>query len=348
MQASAIIVIGNKRGFTTSCEFANGDHSTLRRLPSGCVEILGQSVLERTIEFLQHAGIQAISVVAGVNSVPSPRARNVEVTFVGQATDHWQTATHKLMDHARWGSEDVVVIELGAYAECDFADALRFHRSKRSRLTQLQDSRQPLDVWIVNAAAIRASANPSGFPCVHKTLGQPVLLPIEGYVNRLTDARDLRRLVVDAFLRRCAIRPRGREIRPGVWMDDGARPHRSARIVAPAYLGRCAKLGRSAVIARFSNVESNCHVGADTLVDSASILAHTALGRGLDVSHAVVHGNEFVDLGRNLAIRIDDPKLIRDTAPRPWRVFQSRHEPGRLLESKNKPLELEEGLQGEA
>ena len=129
-------------------------------------------------------------------------------------------------------------------------------------------------------------------------------------------------------------------------MDDGARRHRTARIVAPAYLGRDARMGRSAVVARFSNVERNCHVEEGTVVDSASVLSYTTLGRGLDVSNAVVHGNEFVDLGRNLAIRIDDPSLIRDTAPRPWRLSKRRYEQVGPLDGRPQPL-LEGSLQGE-
>ncbi len=124
-------------------------------------------------------------------------------------------------------------------------------------------------------------------------------------------------------------------------MDDGAKPHRSARIVAPAYLGRCAKLGPAAVVARFSNVERNCHVGGGTVIDSASILAYTSIGRGLDVSHALVDGSEFVDLNRDLAVRIDDPNLIRSTAPRPWGVSQDQRERGEPLDTRIAQIEPE-------
>jgi NDP-sugar pyrophosphorylase family protein len=101
-------------------------------------------------------------------------------------------------------------------------------------------------------------------------------------------------------------------------MDKGARVHKSSRLVAPIYLGRSTKVGRSAVVARFSNLEHHCQVGEGTVVDSTTVLAHTALGRGLAVSHAMVDGKEFMDLERNVALRIEDPKLIRDTAPRAW------------------------------
>jgi NDP-sugar pyrophosphorylase family protein len=101
-------------------------------------------------------------------------------------------------------------------------------------------------------------------------------------------------------------------------MAQGARVHKSSRLVAPIYIGRSTKVARSAVIARFSNLEHHCRVGEGTVVDAATVLAHTALGGGLDVSHAMVDGNEFMDLERNVALRIEDPKLIRDTTPRPW------------------------------
>jgi NDP-sugar pyrophosphorylase family protein len=346
LQASAIVVIGNQFAPTTLWEFAHRE--SLRPVSGGCLEILGRSVLELTVIRLRQAGIKTISVIAEAGSLPFWPARDLEIIAARQSSDHWPRAMRKLRDYASHGIEDVLVMELGAYAECDFGEALQFHRSVQSTLTQLQDSQQPLDFWIVKAGAMRTAALEYSLPFgLDKMLGPAAPFPIKGYVNRLADARDLRKLVVDAFLGHCTIRPRGREVRPGVWMDDGARPHRSARIVAPAYLGHAVKLEPSSVIARFSNVERNCRVGEGTVVESASVLSHTALGRGLDVSQAVVHGNEFVDLARNLVIRIDDPNLLRDTAPQPWRVPKPQRETSESLDARNPAFELEGGLQGE-
>ena len=41
------------------------------------------------------------------------------------------TQDPKLKEHAAQGVEEVVVMEVGPYAECDFAEALRFHRLKQ-------------------------------------------------------------------------------------------------------------------------------------------------------------------------------------------------------------------------
>jgi NDP-sugar pyrophosphorylase family protein len=101
-----------------------------------------------------------------------------------------------------------------------------------------------------------------------------------GYVNRLAQARDLRRLVLDAFLSRCEMRPGGREVRPGIWLDEGTRVHKSSRLVAPVYLGRSTKIGPLAVITKFSNVERNCQVGAGMIMerrDSPSVLCNKGL-----------------------------------------------------------------------
>jgi carbonic anhydrase/acetyltransferase-like protein (isoleucine patch superfamily) len=210
---------------------------------------------------------------------------------------------------------------LGAYMEPNVADALEFHRAQGTPLTQLEDNQGPLDFWLVDAHWFRTAASGCTLPFRYGEFpGLPRPYRMSGYVNRLADARDLRRLVLDAFLSRCEIRPRGREVRPGIWIDEGARVHKYSRLVAPVYVGRSTKVDSSVVITRFSNLERNCRVGAGTVVDAATVLPHTVLGRGLDVSHAVVDGNKFVDLDRNVALQIDDPHLIQDVTPSHSRV----------------------------
>jgi hypothetical protein len=333
VQASAILVISDQFVSPNVCELTHGDQCGVTRLPISCTEVLGQSVLERTLVGLRWAGIEAISVIAGASLLPLLRARDLEI-IAGLSNDRWSIAERTLTQHAEQGVEDIVVMGVGPYVECDLAQALQFHRAKRNLVTQLRDGQHRLGFHIVNAAVVRISESDCVLPFgQNRTLGPSVPYVVKGYVNQLADAHDLRRLVVDAFLGRCAITPRGRQIQPGIWMDEGAKLHRTARIVAPAYLGHSARLGPSAVLARFANVEHNCRVAAGTVIDSASVLSHTALGRGLDVSHAVVDGNEFVDLGCNLAVRIEDPDLIRDTTPRPRCIPQNRPERARSVDS---------------
>ncbi|MGH9503231.1 MAG: hypothetical protein ACRD20_10315 [Terriglobales bacterium] len=217
------------------------------------------------------------------------------------------------MKHAEKGIARVLVIRLGAYAEVDFADLLQFHADTGSAVTRVCDAQGPLDIWVLDAVpgtrrglSLDLSSDAS-LPAVYRT---------SGYVNRLADAQDLRRLAVDAFSGRCAIRPRGRQIKPGVWIDEGARVHRSARIVAPAYIGQGARVRASALVTRFSNVERRCVVDCGTAIENSSVLPFTRVGRGLDVVHSVIEGERLMNLSRNVAFTIEDPKLFGRTASR--------------------------------
>lgn len=326
MCVSAILVIGDRIPCTGTtgefaCSEARGATSSIT-----CVEILGQSVLDRTVARLRNAGIRTISIVAGRDHTFFPSTRSVEITVADRLFERWSAAQRTVREHGSEGIETVFVIGLGAYMEFNVADILEFHRTQGMALTQLEDSQGPLDFWIVDSSWFTTAATDCTLPFRYGEFpGLPIPCPMSGYVNRLADARDLRRLVLDAFLSRCEIRPGGREVRPGIWVDDGARLHKFTRLVAPIYLGRSVKVEPSAVITRFSNLERHCQVGGGTVVDGSSVLPHTVLGGGLDVSHAVVDGNIFIDLGRNVAVQIDDRNLIRRTAPRKWRAPAQPH-----------------------
>jgi hypothetical protein len=217
------------------------------------------------------------------------------------------------MKHAEKGIARVLVLRLGAYAEVDFADLLQFHSDTGAAVTRVCDAEGPLDIWVLDAVpgtrrglSLDLSSDAS-LPGAYRTLG---------YVNRLTGAQDLRRLAVDAFSGRCAIRPRGRQMKPGVWIDEGARVHRSARIVAPAYIGQGARVRASALITRFSNVERRCVVDCGTAIENSSVLPFTRVGPGLDVAHSVIESDRLMNLSRNVVVTIEDPKLFGRTASR--------------------------------
>jgi len=118
-------------------------------------------------------------------------------------------------------------------------------------------------------------------------------------------------LVVDALTSRCSLRPQGIEVRPGVWLDEGARVHRDARIVSPAFIGRGASIAEQCLITRCSSVESNCQIDYGTVVEDSSILSNTYVGIGLDLSHSIVDGSNLLNLERGVTLEIADPCVIR-------------------------------------
>ena len=132
------------------------------------------------------------------------------------------------------------------------------------------------------------------------------------YANRLQSPRDFRRLVLDAFQGRCNLRPQGREVKPGVWICEGAQIERSARLVAPAFIGRNVQISDECLITRGSNVESNSIVDYGTVVEDSSILSNTYVGIGLDLSHSIVIGRSLLNLQHNVNLEITDPVVMRE------------------------------------
>ena len=197
MAASAILVVGTRSLLSPEGEESfSGDGAEPPASPIASLEILGKSIVEHTVARLHSAGIHAVSVVREVGFSLTAGRR-----FVPDV----------LMKQARKGFDRVLLIRLGAYAEVDCADLLRFHSEAGAGVTRVCDASGPLDFWVLDSA-------PSGRRRPNLDSASEVNPPSDyltaGYVNRLADARDLRRLVADAFQGRCAIRPRGREVRP--------------------------------------------------------------------------------------------------------------------------------------
>jgi hypothetical protein len=142
-----------------------------------------------------------------------------------------------------------------------------------------------------------------------------------GYVNRLRNAADFRRLICDAFAQENEVRPVGRQVRPGIWVGAGARIEREARVVAPAFIGAGAKVCRSAVVTRGSNIERGAFLDCGTVVEDASILPSCYVGAGLDLTHAVVGFRRIAHLDRKIEIEVHDRRLLA-SAPKAaaWRV----------------------------
>ena len=339
MQASAILLIGRRSPGPNLGDSACFQPNDLGPSSLACVDIFGQSVIERTIARLQRAGVQRISVIAASGGANFRETKNVRIT-IDESADRWAAVQRILKSQVQRGIQTIVIAELGAYAEFDVAAALQFHRAQRQPITPLHDSLGPLSCWIVDSAQLMLQSDfPLPLEEEDELINPPVPFLVEGYVNRLADPRDLRCLVVDAFLGRCSIAPHGREIKPGVWVDEGARVHKTARLVAPVYIGRNARVQAGAVITRCSNVERNSTVGEGSLVADASILPHTMIGRGLDVSGAVVDGSDFSHLDRHVTLRIQDAKLIANALPR--KLHLPAYLPGYEAHRQSRQQELE-------
>jgi hypothetical protein len=325
---SAILVTGNPVSGNPPCSPAIRDkfirgHASSASL--ACAQIFGRSVLERTVERLQANEVRT-TVITAPGCTSLRRNRNLEIIFAEDLANRWSAAKLAFHKHTNQDAELVLFAELGAYVEFNLVDAVRFHRMKGRAVTAICDNSGSLGYWVVEAKGL--PHNPSfSLPFGEEEVRGAARYLAKGYINRLEDAGDLRRLVVDAFMGRCCVTPQGREIKPGVWVDESARLHRTARLVAPVYVGRNSKVETAAVITRFSNVEDHCSLGARSVVADSSVLSHTSIGRGLDLSSAVVDGGEFADLRRKVTLTIEDPNLIAAVASGGWRAPRHSRQP---------------------
>ncbi len=279
------------------------------QIPLACVETLGRSVLERGVDQMLRAGVSAITLLgdnclAPVRGEVDQAATNFPLTW---GDDAWLGAAQILRFRKEPEIDVSFLIRAAAFVELDPLDILQFHREQQQIVTRAFDEEGPLDIWVIDTARVTESDDILGM------LGQsePAHYTVRGYVNRLEEPRDLRRLVVDSLSSRCRLRPQGSEMRPGVWIDDGAQVHRTARIVAPAYIGRRSKIEEQCLITRCSNVESNCQIDYGTVVEDSSILSNSYVGIGLDVSHSIVNGNQLLNVDRDVTLEIADAGLIR-------------------------------------
>ena len=267
-----------------------------------CVELLGRTVLGRTIEELLRAGVDSIAVVAS-GPFTSAVVGDEKVGF-STAQDPWQEAAEKV---ANFKAETVLVVRLGAYVEFEAADLLQFHRDQRKGLTRAWTEAGSLELWAIDPAILHTNKEP-----LSVLYGQTENRYFaSGYVNWLESPRDVRQLVVDGLAGRCHFRPQAAECKPGVWVAQGVEIERTARLVAPVYLGRHSKIADQCLITRGSNVESHSQIDYGTAIEDSTVLSNTYVGIGLDLSHSIVQGNNLLHVEHGVRLKISDPVVLR-------------------------------------
>jgi hypothetical protein len=270
------------------------------------VELLGMSVFARWIQSLT-----GTKTIADVSVVLDGRLPDFDLTrhpdvVIHLTSDVWGVAREQLLHQRHRGLDPILIIRTGAYIECDLDDLVRFHYRSGEAVTCVGDDQGALDFWVVNPRIA------SGEDDLRTRLeGAEAWYRIQGYVNRLDSWWEMRRLVIDGLTLRCLFWPQGREVRPGLWMAEGAQLERGARIVAPGFIGRDVTISDRCLITRCTNVENGSYVDYGTVVEDSSILAGTYIGIGLDLSHSIAHGTHLAHLDHDVMLEITDPMVVR-------------------------------------
>ncbi len=309
MGLGAIVVIGAEFGGNRST-LPQGSEQESLAAPLPCVEVMGRSVTERTAERFVRAGVEVVSVLLTTELAHAvqPFCTSFENLTVQVVSDISSAVIQKCKDFSRGGIDQAFIVSANVYTETDLLDFFYFHREAKQTATRAYDSQGPLNLWVVDCAK---AYHTDLRDFLAEAEGSPAAYFIRDYVNRLDHPRDLRRLVSDSLRGRCAMRPSGTELKPGIWVDEGAEIHRKARIVAPAYIGRGSQVMEDTLITRCSNVERGCFIDYGTVIENSTILANTHIGIWLDVCHAVANGNKLMSLSRNVTLEIADRSILR-------------------------------------
>ena len=316
MDVKAIVVIADSAVSVSS--------QPMNDVPLGLLPVVGRPVVSHIIDHLLRSGIDGIAVVSEPAPAPYVRAAQVPGTKwlqPGSNGNVWRTAENVFNEFAQGGADLVLAFRVGAYVEVDVERLVQFHLDQRNRVTVVEDEHGPLDVFVISAsrrndAAFMFRHNLASFRAACGRFQFP------GYSNRLMDAHDLRALATDTLVLKTQISPAGRQIKPGVWVEDGARIHHGARILAPAFVGAHSKIRAAVVLTRGAVIEHHCEIDCGTVVENTSVLPYTYVGAGLDLSHAVAGFRRVVHLRRNVAVEINDPKLVgRAPAAAPLRAL---------------------------
>jgi carbonic anhydrase/acetyltransferase-like protein (isoleucine patch superfamily) len=298
-----------------SCPGDTSASQTFTEEPLAFVDLFGRSLLERTVEHFTGAGVEVTSVIAHTDVFSEIAVQHRLDNFNIQAADEvWFQVARVLQKYSENGIHYAFIAKPSAYIEADLVDLLDFHRKAHAAVTRASDSMGPLDLWIVDCDAMWQSGKFAGIATSELSVF-PSSYFVGEYVKRITHPRDFRQLVLDSFLARCRMHPAGKEVRPGVWAEEGAQVHRGARIVAPAYLGSGSIIQENALITRFSNIESSSYIDYGTAIEDATVLPNTYVGISLDVRHAVVHGNKLLNLKHDVIIETSDASLFQSNSP---------------------------------
>jgi carbonic anhydrase/acetyltransferase-like protein (isoleucine patch superfamily) len=276
----------------------------LFRYPLACHDILGETLLQRTLNSLRDSGVQQRTVLfeeTGSESLFPSR-----VPSVGEFFSAWEASVGQQLDR---GAEILLLIRLGAYLELDYGQLLDFHRQTSGVLTQVYDQKSAFEIAVVNTNQLQGDKG-SYRGRLSAVIPYHRRYEFSGYSNRLREPQDFRRLVRDALLHRNSIRPVGEEVSPEIWFGEGTTVDATSRISAPAYIGAHTRVKGSCLINGATSIERDCEVDFGTTVTDSCVLPETYVGIGLNLVHSIVTANKLFHLDRNVEIEILDRNLV--------------------------------------
>jgi NDP-sugar pyrophosphorylase family protein len=310
MDVRAILLIGNPDPNDTAT--ASAERESFSGVPYSLLPVLGKPLLHRFADRLKKAGVDSIAVLntGECSSSLVEDARRSDLQWKDVLPDQaWREAEGQFDEFVHSGADLVLLVRLGAYAEVEIDPLIQFHLDQRNHVTQVAREDGALDFFVLSSSR----RNDAAFLMRNKfaktrVAAKPFMT--RGYVNPLQNAADFRRLVLDSFSLRTSIQPLGEQVRPGIWIGTAARVHRSARLVAPCYIGPYSKVRKGALITRGSSVEHHSVIDCGSVIEASTLLPLSYLGAGLDLTHSILGNKRIVSVKYGAELEVEDNSLV--------------------------------------
>lgn len=116
---------------------------------------------------------------------------------------------------------------------------------------------------------------------------------IFGYVMNeyWTDVGNLveyRRGVRDALDGKLRLSVHGRQVKPGIWIGEGTKIERGAKLRAPCVIGRCCHIGKNAIIDGYTTVGNHSSVGSGAVIRNSILWEKVKVSRNVNLDNCII------------------------------------------------------------
>lgn len=262
--------------------------------------ILGHNLLDRMIGQLHELGVSS-TIVSEAPSFTHLLANSTD------AFSAWERALNQAL---RQEVDVLLLLCAGDYIDFAYAELLDSHCASGAILTQAYTADGPLEVVAVNPHALQSGGSGGSRSRLTELIPAQNRYFHDGYSNALGRPDDFMRLIDDALYERCALRPVGTEVRPGIWLGEDAVVDDSCLLNAPCFIGAGTRIGACCAIGGGVAIERGCKIDSGTSIEGSWVRPGTYIGVGLNVRRSIVNNRKIFHLDRKTEVMINDRRLI--------------------------------------
>lgn len=323
--------------------FATGEDEKLKpltsSLPAPMCPVLNRPVMTYSVELLARHGAKEIHVPllhqgASIEAhFGNGRRWDVTFRYLPQREPLGTAGSIKRVEQLI--RETLLILPADTLLDLDIDAALVAHHAHNSTATVICHHGEATGAYILEPTVLAYIPLGVAYDCVTELIptlelaGEPVhYYRHTGYWNRLCSYADLHRAQQDMFASlinaplACGQPPlrypvgEGSEIAPGIWSGTHTIIHPTAKLIAPLYIGPDCRIGAEAEVGPQTVLGSHTIVDEGATIERSTVLAHTYVGRMVNIQERVVAQTLLIDQNTATALAVTDRFLLSKVTPR--------------------------------